>query len=210
MNNAYNTSSNYYNNFNKNLLNQKAFRILKKEPNHLKSELSRNSLQYTSNKLDNILSKALSKEKRRGILDVCSPGNKDILIDSDSECPSNRKIKYNDITNDTKAKKNKCTKLIIDKIESQKPKINEEYYKFTNQKINYNYNNSNLRNKILENNQFSRFKSPIDIIYSNKINNYFNINNDNNKDNKLGKRKTKNLIINPKKYENFIDNNNLL
>ena len=214
--NAYNTSTNYHNNFNKNNLpNQKVFKILKTEPNYLKPELRRNRLKSNNEVVDNIISKALSKKKRRGILDMCSPGNKDILTDSDSECPSDKYFKNKDIKTNNMEKKNKCTKLIIEKVESQKPKINVEYYKFTNQKIFNKINNFNLKNKILDNNKFERFKSPTETINSNAINSYFNINidnnNNNNKVNKLGIRKKKNIQIhNPVKYENYLDNNNFI
>ena len=76
------------------------------------------------------LTKYISKKKFQGILDTASPGNKDVIIDTDSEATS----KNLDNMNKNKLKKNKCAKLVIDKIESQVPGINGEYYKFTNQK----------------------------------------------------------------------------
>jgi hypothetical protein len=97
--------------------------------------------------LDNILYGELSKKKNRGILDVSSVGNKDVLTDSDSEAT------YRNSKNDDSNKKGKCAKLIIEKIESQAPQINEEYYKFTNQKKIYPYNNNvyNSNNKFMMN-----------------------------------------------------------
>jgi hypothetical protein len=108
--------------------------------------------------LDNILCRELSKKKNRGILDVSSVGNKDVLTDSDSEA-TNRNSK-----NEDSNKKGKCAKLIIEKVESKAPQINEEYYKFTNKKKIYLYNNkvynSNNRfmmNKNLEGSPFGNY-----------------------------------------------------
>ena len=84
--------------------------------------------------LDSLLSKALSKKKKRGILDISSPGNKDVLTDSDSEMATSKNSKNMEVINKNMHKKNGCAKLIIEKIESQAPKRNEEYYKFTNQR----------------------------------------------------------------------------
>ena len=138
--------------------------------------------------LDNILCRELSKKKNRGILDVSSVGNKDVLTDSDSEA-TNRNSK-----NEDSNKKGKCAKLIIEKVESKAPQINEEYYKFTNKKKIYLYNNkvynSNNRfmmNKNLEGSPFGNYTNsfykkqgtneliiePYNICYSNyKKNNY--------------------------------------
>ena len=81
----------------------------------------------------NFLSRYMSKKKYRGVLDMTSPGNKDVLIDSDSEMPDKKGKNLENFGEDN-PKKNGCTKLVIEKIESQEPKKNEEYYKFTNQK----------------------------------------------------------------------------
>ena len=81
------------------------------------------------NETSYLLNRFVSKKKYRGVLDVTSPGNKDVLIDSDSEMP-NATIKVNK----SNFKKNGCTKLVIEKVESQLPQKNNEYYKFTNQK----------------------------------------------------------------------------
>ena len=94
---------------------------------------------------DNVLCKELSKKKYRGVLDVSSVGNKDVLTDSDSEAPRNRNSKENEdynVNDNYMPKKKGCAKLIIEKIESQIPQTNAEYYKFTNQKRSYdNYKN---------------------------------------------------------------------
>ena len=108
--------------------------------------------------LDSVLYRELSKKKNRGILDVSSVGNKDVLTDSDSEA-TNRNSKYEDSN-----KNGKCAKLIIEKVESQAPKINEEYYKFINQKkilpYNnkvYNSNNRFMMNKNLEGSPYGNY-----------------------------------------------------
>ena len=113
-----------------------------------------NSRQNTED-LEHILSKELSKKKNRGILDISSVGNKDVLTDSDSEV-SDRKSKYGN-TN----KRGGCAKLIIEKIESKLPQRNEEYYKFTNQKKIYPYNSEvyNSNNRYMTNKKFGG--SPI-------------------------------------------------
>ena len=112
--------------------------------------------------LDSVLYRELSKKKNRGILDVSSVGNKDVLTDSDSEA-TNRNSKYEDSN-----KNGKCAKLIIEKVESQAPKINEEYYKFTNQKkilpYNnkvYNSNNRFMMNKNLEGSPYGNYTNSI-------------------------------------------------
>ena len=74
----------------------------------------------------NFLTKYITKKKFQGILDMTSPGNKDVLIDSDSELPPSKNIEN---INKNIFKKNKCAKLVIDKVESQVPKKNENYYK---------------------------------------------------------------------------------
>ena len=109
--------------------------IYKKTPK--KNALNRYS-NYENNETSNLninngyqfLTKYISKKKFQGILDTTSPGNKDVIIDTDSEAPS----KNLDNMKNNKLKKTKCAKLVIDKVESQVPGINGEYYKFTNQK----------------------------------------------------------------------------
>ena len=75
----------------------------------------------------NFLAKYISKKKFQGVLDMTSPGNKDALIDSDSELPPVNNTDNN--KNKNIFKKNKCAKLVIDKVESLLPEKNEDYYK---------------------------------------------------------------------------------
>ena len=104
--------------------------LYKKTPTNI-SKIFNNNKKYLNdtsinvNQLKARASRYLLDKKYRGELDISSPGNKNILIDTDSELTANSKNSNN---------KNKgCTKLVIEKIESQKPQINKEYYKFTNQ-----------------------------------------------------------------------------
>ena len=108
-----------------------------------------------------IISKELSKKKNRGILDVSSIGNKDVLTDSDSEAPK-QNSKY-----EVSTKKSGCAELIIEKVESKMPVRNKEYYKFTNQKIIYPYNNKvyNNNNRFMINKKLEG--SPIGIYTNN-------------------------------------------
>ena len=69
-----------------------------------------------------LLDRYVSKKRYQGVLDVASPGNKYVLIDSDSEVSKNG-IKVNRNNNI----KNGCAKLVIEKVESQLPQKNEEY-----------------------------------------------------------------------------------
>ena len=104
MKNSFKTSTNYYNSYNRNdPLNKRLYGVLKTDPSNHK-DLSKNNLIYLSNieMYDNILSKALSKKKRRGILDISSPGNKDVLTDSDSEIQTNRNTKNEKIIENNK------------------------------------------------------------------------------------------------------------
>ena len=88
-----------------------------------------NKKNGTINQSSYLLDRYISQKRYQGVLDVASPGNKDVLIDSDSEV-SKKGIKVNRNNNI----KNGCAKLVIEKVESQFPQKNEEYYKFTNQK----------------------------------------------------------------------------
>ena len=174
MKNTFKISKKYYNIKNRNYpLSQNLYGVLKTDPSsNYKEELSKNDLMHLSNveMYDNILSKALSKKKRRGILDISSPGNKDVLTDSDSEIQTNRNTKNGKIIDGDKKinKKNKCAKLIIEKVESQAPKINEEYYKFTNQKRDNISNSGNIR---YNNNKIKRINSPFNENYLNSFKN---------------------------------------
>ena len=159
MKSAYKTSANYYKVLNKKIpVNQKIYRNIQTDPNYFNHDFRSKNTNYLSfNEEDNIylfLSKELSKKKKRGILDISSPGNKDVLTDSDSELPPSKKSKTKGFINKNKDKKG-CAKLIIEKVESQVPKRNEEYYKFTNQKRNLkgldltNINNKYKLNKLI-------------------------------------------------------------
>ena len=104
--------------------------LYKKTPTNI-SKIFNNNKKYLNdtsinvNQLKARASRYLLDKKYRGELDISSPGNKNILIDTDSELTANSK--------NTDNKNKGCTKLVIEKIESQKPQINKEYYKFTNQ-----------------------------------------------------------------------------
>ena len=104
--------------------------LYKKTPTNI-SKIFNNNKKYLNdtsinvNQLKARASRYLLDKKYRGELDISSPGNKNILIDTDSELTANSK--------NTNNKNKGCTKLVIEKIESQKPQINKEYYKFTNQ-----------------------------------------------------------------------------
>ena len=104
--------------------------LYKKTPTNI-SKIFNNNKKYLNDTSINInqlkarASRYLLDKKYRGELDISSPGNKNILIDTDSELTANSK--------NTNNKNKGCTKLVIEKIESQKPQINKEYYKFTNQ-----------------------------------------------------------------------------
>jgi len=95
---------------------------MSKNQNQTKKYLNDSAINL--NKIKARATKYISDKRYRGELDTSSPGNKNILIDSDSEMTTNSK---NANTNYG------CTKLVIEKIESQVPQINREYYKFTNQ-----------------------------------------------------------------------------
>jgi len=84
------------------------------------------------NKMKAKMTKIITNQRYRGELDVSAPGNKNVLLDSDSDVTTNSK-NLNPNTG--------CTKLVIEKIESQIPQINKEYYKFTNIQRNFNDDN---------------------------------------------------------------------
>ena len=170
MRSNYKTATNYYNNSTRNTpFNKRTQRFLKIEPNIFNR--TNDNFIYTSinDEVDNILlSKALSKEKSRGIFDNSSPGNKDVLTDSDSEI-QNKFSKNMKNNNNNINKKKGCAKLIIEKVESQEPKTNDEYYKFTNHKKMIRYNNT-LNNS--DNNQLIRVNSPPSKINSSSFKKY--------------------------------------
>ena len=161
MRNTYNNKPNYSNNKiipNQNYTNE----IMNTDPSYYAQTIVANQNNYYPNNqgANMAFSKALTKKKGRGILDMSSPGNKDILTDSDSEGTSNRNYKNIEIANKNMYKKNGCAKLIIEKIESQGPQRNEEYYKFTNQKNLDRKKNDFSYNKRYNNKRIIRASSP--------------------------------------------------
>ena len=100
--------------------------------NFSRNNFINNEISNISKNNFNLLSRVYSKNKYRGILDTTSPNNKDIFIDSDSEGPMKKTSKNTEKKNIID--KNGCAKLVIEKVESQDPIHNNEYYKFTNQK----------------------------------------------------------------------------
>ena len=120
--------------------------ITKKMPMYKKTpikKVSKNDYSinnYTSNDINQmsknnykLLSRVFSKNKFKGVLDTTSPNNKDIFIDSDSERPST-KISKNIEKNNNNVNRSGCAKLVIEKIESQEPAYNKEYYKCTTER----------------------------------------------------------------------------
>ena len=113
--------------------------VSKKTPIYKKTPTKKNNQAHYSNTISkninneinnsninsgyNFLTKYISKKKFQGVLDTSSPGNKDVLIDSDSELPPAKKTENKNIF-----KNNKCAKLVIDKVESQVPRKNGDYY----------------------------------------------------------------------------------
>ena len=94
----------------------------------------------------NHLSKVLSQKKLKEEQEINSYANQNMLINNDLDkrlAHISKKIKN---LNKDMLKKNGSTKLFIEKVESQFPSINEEYYKFTNQRRPYDIKN-NLFNK---------------------------------------------------------------
>jgi len=100
--------------------------------NFSRNNFINNEISNISKNNFNLLSRVYSKNKYRGVLDTTSPNNKDIFIDSDSEGPMKKTSKNTEKKNIID--KNGCAKLVIEKVESQDPIHNNEYYKFTNQK----------------------------------------------------------------------------
>ena len=180
MENNYKTSTTLNNINNRNSpSNLKSYASLKTEPNFFNKTKKTINCLSINEEIDNILlSKALSKKKERGIFDVSSPGNKDVLTDSDSEIQQNKDTKNMEYTKKKINKKNGCAKLIIEKVENQVPKKIESYYKFNNQKKNIRNSNENiLNNNIYDNNKLIRLNSPTNEIIKNSLNNniiYYN------------------------------------
>ena len=186
MKSTYKTSTNYYKVLNKKIPAKKnIYKNILTDPNYFNHDFKRNNGKYIpfneENNLCFFISKALSKKKKRGILDISSPGNKDVLTDSDSELPPSKKSKNKEFVNENNSNKTGCAKLIIEKVESQVPKKNEEYYKFTNQKrVITSIDLTNINNTGYSNNQYigyntapnkndqSSFNSKIKSINSNR------------------------------------------
>ena len=204
MQNTYKIKTNFFNTSNRNLpLNKKSsYAALRTDPAYYNQDISK-SINYSSKNegLDSLLSKALSKKKKRGILDISSPGNKDILTDSDSEMAASKNSKNMEIINKNMHKKNGCAKLIIEKVESQAPKRNEEYYKFTNQRKLIDNNDSIYGYKRYNNNRLIRVNSP-----SNNLNKSIQYNNFNNNRKPIVQTRG---YTNPKGYQDsYINNRN--
>ena len=129
-----------------------------------KNNWSKNN--YKNNENNNIsknnfklLNRVYSKNKFRGVLDTTSPNNKDIFIDSDSEKPM-KKVSKNTEKKNNIIGKNGCAKLVIEKVESQEPVYNNEYYKFTNQQPKDFVINPNLLPKSFSNKNLLLKYSP--------------------------------------------------
>ena len=146
------------------------------EPHYkIRKYLEENIINFPNKKiLDKIISKAWNKKKYEGTMDLTVPGNKNVLTDSDSEGQNYNMKKINK----NMQKKNGCADLIITKIESQAPKRNEEYYKFTNQKRYYGNNDpfygartlTNFNHKII----YEKKTKPVSPLYiPNEQNNYY-------------------------------------
>ena len=128
---------NTYNNYMTYIEPQKKAVLYKKTPtkiiqnnNYNRTKLNGSGLNV--NKMKAKMSKIITNQRYRGELDISAPGNKNVLLDSDSDITTNSK-NLNPNTG--------CTKLVIEKIESQIPQINKEYYKFTNIQRNFNDDN---------------------------------------------------------------------
>ena len=94
----------------------------------------------------NHLSKVLSQKKHKGEHEMNSYANQNMLINNDLDKRLAHISKKINKLNKDMLKKNGSAKLVIEKVESQLPSRNEEYYKFTNQKRPYDIND-NLFNK---------------------------------------------------------------
>ena len=94
----------------------------------------------------NHLSKVLSQKKHKGDQGINSHSHQNMLIKNDLDKRLAYISKKIEKINKKMLKENGSAKLIIEKIESQMPSRNEEYYKFTNQRKPYDIND-NLFNK---------------------------------------------------------------
>ena len=130
--NSYNNYMNYIEPPKKAILYKKTPTKLIQNNNYNRTNLNGSGLNI--NQIKARATKLISDHRYRGELDISSPGNKNVLLDSDSELTTNSK-NLNPNTG--------CTKLVIEKIESQIPQINKEYYKFTNLKRELDDDNDN-------------------------------------------------------------------
>jgi hypothetical protein len=196
-----NTSNNYYN------INNIKNPHLKKHHKILSDSLYHNTISTNfvdmRDDLNNRIYRALSKKKDLGVFDSSSPGNKDVLIDSDSELPLSTRTKNIEKGSGNHNKKG-CTKLIIKKVENQMPKRNEEYFKITNKKRYLNQNNIKFNNNGKKFNDINKSKND-NVSHNGKRTvsktNKKNCNTSNNFDNK--KNNNQNYI---KNYKNDIQN----
>ena len=94
----------------------------------------------------NHLSKVLSQKKHKGEHEMNSYVNQNMLINNDLDRRLAHISKKINKLNKEMLKKNGSAKLVIEKVESQLPSRNEEFYKFTNQRRPYDIND-NLFNK---------------------------------------------------------------
>ena len=147
-------------------------------------------------------SRYILDKKYRGELDTTSPRNKNVLIDTDSELTSNSRN-----TN----KNTGCTKLLIEKIESQMPQINNEYYESKNQEENLNLNDDfdenqgfNFTKKNYVPQKISRCNSIIrntnKLMYKNYSNSNFNHNHHKHYDQQPLREFNKYYIVNDNEY----------
>ena len=149
---------------------------IKKQSHGRYSSITHKNNEITINSNYQFISKFISKKKFRGILDLNSPNNKDVLIDSDSERPSYKYLENGDI-------KKGCTKLVIEKVESKIPKKIEKFDNYNYQKRIFNKNNikiftkknSNYIEKKLLETKHSR-NNKIDFKNNNNINEFNFIN----------------------------------
>ena len=128
----------------------------------------------------NHLSKVLSQKKHKEEQEVNSYANQNMLINNDLDkrlAHISKKIKN---LNKDMLKKNGSAKLFIEKVESQLPSINEEYYKFTNQRRPYDIKNNlfnddqsiiDKKNYLIQDYQYQNEIHQSPLRYQNMVNN---------------------------------------
>ena len=219
-------SYNNYLNYIEPLAPKNAF-LYKKTPTKISKNQNHNKkyINDSAINLDKIKARAtkyIADKRYRGELDISSPGNKNVLLDSDSEMTTNSKNANANYG---------CTKLVIEKIESQVPQINKEYYKFTNQIRNSNNElndqgiyftkknyisrkgarcDSNIRNnnRIIDRNYLNANYNKYNIQQDQQYDNY-NIVNNNNYNSPIKKqyrRSTNNIFNSNYKYRQNLSN----